>query len=579
MLRKIWSVLGAVALIFVWASDVGPFAGDEHPPADLAHAANEFDNHRQANPATDDMFAPGVSYAAGNGPVSVAVGDFDQDGRADLVTANPWLDDTCVDAGGGDVTVLLGHGDGTFAAGVSYAPDSRSVAVGDFDQDGRADLVTTHRCWDDVTVLLGNGDGTFADGVSYAGGGWSVAVDDLNQDGWPDLVTTRGSSVTVLLGNGDGTFAAGLSYPAGNSVLVSVRGDKAETMDWFGIFYSWSVAVGDFDQDGWPDLVTTDPWSFDVTVLLGNGDGTFAAGVSYAAGDGPVFYVAVADFDQDGWLDLVTANPVDNDLDGVLEPVPGDVRVLLGHGDGTFAAAVSYVVGVGPISVAVGDFDQDGRADLVTANGHVDPFFPPSSVTVLLGDGDGTFAAGVSYAGGGWSVAVGDFNQDGWPDLVTANPGSDEVFVLINQGGPLPISLDIKPDSFPNSVNPYSRGVIPVAILGSDTFDVAEIDVATLQFGPAGAEPTHSHRGHLQDVDLDGITDLVTHYRTRDTGIVCGDESATLTGETLDGQPIEGSDSINTVGCRASRWPAIWMKDQDRHDTQRRDGPVNIERQ
>jgi hypothetical protein len=200
-------------------------------------------------------------------------------------------------------------------------------------------------------------------------------------------------------------------------------------------------------------------------------------------------------------------------------------------------------------------------------------------VTVLLGRGDGTFTAGGSYAAGRGlvSVAVCDFDEDGRQDLVTANRYSGNVTVLINQGGPLPISIDIKPDGHPNSVNPYSRGVIPVAILGSDTFDVADVDVTTLAFGPGGAPIAH-RKGHLQDVDYDGITDLVAHYRTQDTGIACGDESATLIGETLDGQPLEGSDSITTVGCRASRWPAIWLKDDERKANPRSVGPVDIRR-
>ena len=139
------------------------------------------------------------------------------------------------------------------------------------------------------------------------------------------------------------------------------------------------------------------------------------------------------------------------------------------------------------------------------------------------------------------------------------------------------LEIDIKPGSFPNSINPRSRGVIPVAILGSDTFDVADIDVTTLAFGPVGVPIAHLN-GHQQDVNYDGIMDLMTHYRTQDTGIVCGDQSATLTGETSDGQAFERADSIQTVGCRETRLPAIWMKDQDRPDTVRRDGPVNIER-
>jgi len=141
----------------------------------------------------------------------------------------------------------------------------------------------------------------------------------------------------------------------------------------------------------------------------------------------------------------------------------------------------------------------------------------------------------------------------------------------------LAVSIDIKPYSFPNSINPHSRGVIPLAVLGSETFDVADIDVTTLAFGPDDAPIAHLN-GHLQDVNYDGIMDLMTHYRTRDTGIMCGDESAALTGATLDGEFIEGFDSIETVGCRVTRRPAIWMKDQDRPDTPRRDGPVNIER-
>jgi hypothetical protein len=141
----------------------------------------------------------------------------------------------------------------------------------------------------------------------------------------------------------------------------------------------------------------------------------------------------------------------------------------------------------------------------------------------------------------------------------------------------LAVQVDIKPDSYPNNVNPYARGVIPVAILGSDTLDVADVDVTTLAFGPAGAPIAHLN-GHLQDVNYDGFMDLVTHFRTRDTEIACGDESATLTGETLDGQPFEGTDSIQTVGCRVTRRPAIWMKDEDRPDTSRREGPVDIER-
>ena len=168
---------------------------------------------------------------------------------------------------------------------------------------------------------------------------------------------------------------------------------------------------------------------------------------------------------------------------------------------------------------------------------------------------------------------IGQSKVDPWTGRMF-HPTLGGLFVL---GDQLEVDVDIKPDSFPNSISPHARGVTPIAILGRDTFDVLEVDVTTLAFGPGGAPIAHLN-GHLQDVDYDGIMDLMLHFRTQDTGIACGDESATLAGETLDGQPFDGTDSIQTVGCRETRWPAIWMRDQDKPDSDRREGLVNIER-
>jgi hypothetical protein len=188
--------------------------------------------------------------------------------------------------------------------------------------------------------------------------------------------------------------------------------------------------------------------------------------------------------------------------------------------------------------------------------------FPGSSAIDAGGDGcPDTDQRGVSRPQDG--------NDDGVP---ACDAGAYE---YLNQE--LAVDIDIKPDGFPNSVNPKSRGVIPVAILGNESFDVANIDEATLRFGPDAAPIAHRH-AHFEDANLDGVLDLITHYRTQDTGIVCGNESVTLTGKTLDGQPFEGTDSIQTVGCQETRRPAIWMKDMDRPDTIRRGGPVDIER-
>jgi hypothetical protein len=111
------------------------------------------------------------------------------------------------------------------------------------------------------------------------------------------------------------------------------------------------------------------------------------------------------------------------------------------------------------------------------------------------------------------------------------------------------VALDIKPGTFPNTINPKSNGVIPVAILTTSSFDATLVDPRSVRFGPKGATEAHQ-QGHVEDVNHDGEPDLVLHFKTQATGIKCGDTSASLTGETLDGIPIQGSDAIKTVGCK-----------------------------
>jgi hypothetical protein len=217
--------------------------------------------------------------------------------------------------------VLLGNGDGTFQPAVNYAagPMPRSIAVGDFNGDGKPDLAvaeegTAHSFTDSaVSVLLGNGDGTFQPAVNYGAGSMpvSVAVGDFNGDGKPDLVVAdlglvaNNSGVSVLLGNGDGTFqdAVGFNFDAGAT-------------------YPESIAVGDFNGDGKPDFAVANTQFPAISVLLGNGDGTFQTAVNFDAKLGPRF-VAVGDFNGDGKPDLAVVADL---APGVLS---GGVMVLL----------------------------------------------------------------------------------------------------------------------------------------------------------------------------------------------------------------------------------------------------------
>jgi hypothetical protein len=315
-----------------------------------------------------------------------------------------------------------------FASAVSYfsgGNGANSVAIADVNGDGVPDLVVTNwcaytACTDPATigVLLGKGDGTFPTLNTYPSGGLfadSVAIADVNGDGKPDLIvancgsnsqtncvsTSNSGNVAVLLGNGDGTFQAAATYTLGASGATA-------------------VAVADVNRDGKLDLIVATGSSTAglVGVLIGNGDGTFQAEVTYGSGGLSPLAVAVANLGN-GQFDVVVANQCADTC------ASSNVGVLIGNGDGTFQTVATY--GSGGLysdGLAIADVNRDGKLDVMVANSSTSLSVDNGNVGVLLGNGDGTLQAAIPYGSGAFgaaSVAVADVNGDGKLDLVVAN--------------------------------------------------------------------------------------------------------------------------------------------------------------
>ena len=338
---------------------------------------------------------------AGSAPGAAATGDFNGDGKVDLAVVN---------AGSDNVSVFLSNGDGTFQAAVNYnvASQPLSIAVGDFNGDGKLDLAVVNNLSDSVSVLLGNGDGTFQQAMISGVGSTptSVAVGDFNGDGKLDLVVVNNlsASVSVLLGNGDGTFQAAVNYGAGLGII--------------------SVAVGDFNRDGKLDLVVSGvvATNSNISVLLGNGDGTFQTPANSVIGIRPSA-IAVGDFNGDGNLDVAVAG-------GECKTGCPILQTLLGNGDGTFQSVRSFFNPTRNEAnfVLLGDFNGDGKLDMIVT-------YSEPAISVFLGMGDGNFQAPVNYNNLGLApssaLAIGDFNGDGKLDLaVPTGPG---VTILLHQ--------------------------------------------------------------------------------------------------------------------------------------------------
>ena len=335
------------------------------------------------------------NIATGASPFSVAAGDFNGDGKTDLVTAND---------GSNTVSFLPGNGDGTFGAktDLSMGNTPAGVAASDLNGDGKLDLVVSHFPFGaSFTVAFGNGNGTFGAPTTYMPDSSypvDIVITDFNGDNKPDIAVAGQYSVSMFLNNGSGTFTAGTSFATGAP--------------------PWFMSAADVNGDGKMDLLLPNHSSDSVTVFWGNGDGRFLSNTDVATPANSFPYAVIAaDVNKDGKLDLVTANS---------GATSNSVSVLLNNGNGTFGAPKTFAAGSTPYSVVAQDVNGDGNLDLMTANNGA------GSVSLLLGNGDGTFGSPTNFAVGANPENIIVASLDGNPDLVVTNLGSGNISVLLS---------------------------------------------------------------------------------------------------------------------------------------------------
>jgi hypothetical protein len=433
-------------------------------------------------------FANQMMYSAGSNPFSIAVGDFNNDTRIDIVVTN---------LGSNDMSVFLQYNRGALTNEGTYAYGGAShlqyVTVGNMNNDTHLDIVVANYGTNNIGFLYGYGNGTFESQITLDTGSNShpscIAIADFDGDTQLDIaVTNYGTkSVDILLGNGEGTYVSQINYGTGfvSAPFVIVNGnlnndrrseivaayDDYDNVDILVAHDTGSftdqmmyltgpspifVAVADLNNDGQLDFVVVNSNNNSVSVFLGYGSGSFSNEIRYLTGSDPQF-LAVADFNNDKRLDIVVSNEGSD-----------DVSILLGYGNGSFANQTKYSTGTSPRSVAAGDFNNDTQLDIVVANNGND------SVSIGLGYDNGSFANQTKFSTGAspLSVAVGDFNNDTQLDIVVANNGNDSVSVLLGYGN----------GSFASQTT-YSTGSAPWFVTVGDFNNDSRLDIIVANSG------------------------------------------------------------------------------------------------
>jgi hypothetical protein len=387
------------------------------------------------------------SVGASSEPSSLSLGDFNNDNILDIVVGN---------FRSNSISILLGHGNGTFANYRSYSTGSTYpvfIAVGDFNNDTKQDLVVANEKGNNVGIFIGYGNGSFATQISYAMPNGSspmcVVVSDFNKDNISDIAVANrdGNNIGILLGYANGTFRNMTMYSTGNNSRP------------------WSIAIGDFNKDNCIDIAVANSGAKNVGIFFGNCDGTFSLQATYSTGSqSSLQAITVQDLNNDTILDIAVADWGTGN---------GNIGVLYGLNNGKFLVPKPYSTGLNsqPTSIGICDFNNDGRVDFAVSNSK------KNNIGIMLRNGSEPFAVQTTFSTGNgsgpYSVAVTDFNNDNQLDIAVTNFKTNNIGIFFGYGN----------GSFANQ-QIYSTGndSSPTSIAIGDFNDDKQFDIVVANF-------------------------------------------------------------------------------------------------